>query len=436
MQVKMIFSIIFTAPESLEGKKELESLKLLLKKWYINEKTYNIFKYDKTVLLYDMILKTGLFRSIITNKKGNILCFSPPKSITMEKFVQLYDPEDCIAEKFVEGTMINLFFDPGVKEEEGQWEIATKSTVGGKVSYFMQNSTNKEEKVEEKEEKEEKEEEEKEKRKNITFRQMFLEACNHVNLEFDMLNKEYCYSFVLQHPKNRLVGVISEIALYLVAAYQINNDELSIQQIDREEYMEELQKKTTISFPEQYPMTNNYSEIVDKYASMNTPYNNVGVMFKHKESGIRSKMRNPNYEDVKMLRGNQPKLQYTYYALRQEGKVKNYLKYFSEAKPEFNVFRDQLHRYTSSLHQNYMDCYVFKKKPLGEFPFQYKKHMYTLHHNHYLEHLREDGDKVTYPYVISYINNLHPAQLMFTINHNMRKQFIESKREECEKELE
>ena len=104
-------SIIFTEPESLEGIKEIESLKLLLKKWYINEKTYNIFKYDKTVLLHDMILKTGLFRSIITDKKGKILCFSPPKSLHMEKFVQLYDPEDCIAENFVEGTMINLFFD-------------------------------------------------------------------------------------------------------------------------------------------------------------------------------------------------------------------------------------------------------------------------------------------------------------------------------------
>jgi hypothetical protein len=417
-------SIIFTEPESLEGIKEIESLKLLLKKWYINEKTYNIFKYDKTVLLHDMILKTGLFRSIITDKKGKILCFSPPKSLHMEKFVQLYDPEDCIAENFVEGTMINLFFDSGSKEEEGEWEIATKSTVGGKVSYFMQNSTTKEEEEEEK------------KSKNVTFRQMFLEACNHVNLEFDMLNKEYSYSFVLQHPNNRIVGVISEIALYLVEVYQIDNDELSIKQIDREEYMEKLKKETTISFPEQYPMTNNYSEIVDKYASMNTPYDIMGVMFKHKESGIHSKMRNPNYEDIKMLRGNQPKLQYTYYALRKEGKVKNYLKYFSEAKPEFNVFRDQLHRYTSSLHQNYMDCYVFKKKPLGEFPFQYKKHMYALHHNHFLEHLREDGEKVTFPYVISYINNLHPAQLMFTINHNMRKQFIESKKEEYERELE
>ena len=34
---------------------------------------------------------------------------------------------------------------------------------------------------------------------------MFLDAMNYIGLEFADLNKNYSYSFVLQHPENRIV---------------------------------------------------------------------------------------------------------------------------------------------------------------------------------------------------------------------------------------
>jgi len=39
---------------------------------------------------------------------------------------------------------------------------------------------------------------------------------------------------------------------------------------------------------------------------METHYTIMGIIIKH-NSGIRSKMRNPNYENLKILRGNTPK---------------------------------------------------------------------------------------------------------------------------------
>ena len=177
--------------DSEKSKKTIESLKLINKKWCSNNQTYNILKYDHSVLLHELREKTGLVRSIIINDKREIVSFSPPKSILFSNFIERYTFEECIAEAFIEGTMINLFFDKN-QGEDGEWEIATRSTVGGKISYYIKHDGN----------------------KNHTFRSMFLEICNYVNLEFDMLNKDYCYSFVIQHPDNRIVSIIRRSALY------------------------------------------------------------------------------------------------------------------------------------------------------------------------------------------------------------------------------
>jgi hypothetical protein len=396
--------------DSEESKNKLESLKLTNKKWHSNNQIYNILKYDHSILLNELREKTGLIRSVIVNNEGEIVSFSPPKSILFSIFIECYTFEECIAEAFIEGTMINLFFDKN-QGDEGEWEIATRSTVGGKISYFIKPDKN----------------------ENHTFRSMFLEICNHVNLEFDMLNKDYCYSFVIQHPDNRIVSIIKEMTLYLVRVYDINNETLKIEEKNKNDFVD-LLSKTEVQFPERYEM-NSFNEIVKKYASMNTHFETMGVIFYHPKTGQRAKLRNPNYEDVKLLRGNQPKLQYTYLALRNEGKVKDYLKFYPESKKAFSKFREQIHRYTRVLHLNYMDCYVKKNQPLIEYPYQFRQHMYTLHHTHYLEDLREKKESITYGFVISYINALPSSQLMFTLNYHLRKKKTQEVIQENEKNM-
>ena len=140
--------------------------------------------------------------------------------------------------------------------------------------------------------------------------------------------------------------------------------------------------------------------------------------------GTRGKIRNPNYEDIRLLRGNQPKLQYQYLALRKEGKVKDYLRYFPESRKSFSKYRDQLHHFTKTLHENYINCFVLKDKSLGEYPNPYKLHMYHMHQN-YINNLYPEGKVTRLDTVIQYMNELHPAQQMFLLNHNMRKQTID-----------
>jgi hypothetical protein len=89
------------------------------------------------MLSKDLIPDYGIFRSVIINSLNNVVCFSPPKSLHADKFMEIYPISDSyiseqdskkniIAQEFVEGTMINVFYDPAATS----WQIATRSTVG------------------------------------------------------------------------------------------------------------------------------------------------------------------------------------------------------------------------------------------------------------------------------------------------------------------
>ncbi len=381
-----------------DAQKNLDTLHLKCKKFTHNGIQYNVLKYNKALMTDDAVLTSGLFRSVIFYD-GKIRAFAPPKSLSEDKYMTAYSPADGFAEEFIEGTMINVFFVPELGDD-GEWEISTRSGVGGRMTYFQNGAIDAED----------------------TFRYMFLDACSKANLVFDNLDRKYSYTFVLQHPNNRIVAPFYETNLYLVAAYQMDNDAYTVTEVPRQEQID-IVASTGVKIPGRFDF-DSYDELREKWASGNTDYKTVGIMLKNKTNGERSKMRNPNYEQVRQLRGNQPKLQYHYIALRQQGKVGEYLKYFGEAKKPFSEFREHIHTFTNQLHQNYIDCYVKKKQALVDYPAQYKPHMYSLHAK-YLNELCSSGRYITRRYVVEYVNGLHPARLMFTLNFSMRKRQVE-----------
>ena len=386
---------IFNGNASEETTKQLESLKLSSKKWKYNNNEYVILRYDKGFLTHDMATTTGLFRSVIC-KNGNIKVFAPPKSIQKDLFMSKHRPETCYAEEFIEGTMINLFYD----DETEEWELCTRSSVGGKIAFYKHDIRD----------------------SKKTFRQMFLECMNKSGLEFEMLNKQWCYSFVMQHPRNRIVTPILEPTLFLVKIYKITNriGATSVCEIEmNEEYKINMKTLCNISFPLRF-VFDSYEKLQEVWVSPSTDYRTVGVVVYHKDTGHRMKLRNPNYENVRKLRGNQPKIQYHYLNLRKEGKVKEYLKYYPESKEAFNEFRDMLHMFTRILFQYYVACYIKKTKPLKEYPGQYRTHMFKLHEK-YLEELRDQKKYVNFGVVMEYVNSLHSSQQMFAINYYLRK---------------
>jgi hypothetical protein len=378
-----------------------------------NNTVYKIIRYDKNFLTNDLIHNYGLCRSVIVNSNGKVVGFAPPKSMPCDDFIKKYSEikSEIVAQEFIEGTMINIFWDNSIGINGG-WEISTRNTVGATSSFYKGPKT-----------------------KN--FRDMFLEASKSCGLLLDNLEKENCYSFVLQHPENRIVVPFKKSQLYLVAVYSIHNeqDNISVTVNDVNDFVDVFHAlNTTVQFPRIYKFEK-YSELIDKYASMNTSYNILGVVLYNKITGERSKIRNPVYEQIRNLRGNQPKLQYQYLSLRKEGKVGEFLKFYPENKKEFSAYRDQLHLFTETLFSNYISCYIKKAKPLILFTDQYRTHMFNLHKK-YLNELKEQKLFITSAIVKKYVNELPSSLLMYCLNFQMRKRNVAAIVSQGEMEIE
>lgn len=391
--IPQIDGLLFDAEKRSEIAK---SLNLKYNVWkHKNGVTYHILKYDKDWLVRENMKSVGLLRSVIFKDDGTVVSFAPPKSLMTESLNIDLDSES-VAETFVEGTMINVFYEV----ESNSWEIATRSSVGGGTCFFMENGFKEEN----------------------TFKYMFDEVCHHIGLDLNDLNKKFVYSFVMQHPRNRIVTIIKEMSLYLVDVYQIE-DNKTIRVVSIHNELEQFGLNASkVKLVNSISLKNeeDLKKCIESMASMNTPYHNVGVVIKN-NLGERYKFRNPTYEHVRQLRGNQPKLQYQYINLRQIGKVGEYLQYYKEHKKPFNDFRNMIHAYTNELFSNYIRCYIKKEKVLKEFPEKYRVHMYTLHHEIYLKTLMPEKKYVNKEVVVHYFNGLHPAKQMFVMNYDMRK---------------
>ena len=142
---------------------------------------------------------------------------------------------------------------------------------------------------------------------------MFLEAMNATGIEFEYLEKNICYSFVLQHPKNRIVVPITVPNLYLVKTY------ICEQGVEEGYYNNITEISPLISkgwgkIPlDLAPMGDNWDDIIEYLSSDNLPYTVQGIVIINKKTGRRTKLRSKNYEKVKHLKGNSPKMQYHYY---------------------------------------------------------------------------------------------------------------------------
>lgn len=351
-----------------------------IKKIVIDNIIYYMINYKKDFLNNENINELGYLRSLIFDESCNLLCFSPVKSSYKNNFFENNkNKQELIVEPLFEGTMINLFYDNRVNK----WLISTKSTIGANITYFKNTIS-----------------------KSKTFKEMVDDAMNNDNIDLEKLNKHEVFSFVLQHPENRIVNLFNYPKLILVEKYKIIQNNI--------EFLEMAPLNSLIKFNFEFNIENGpYNNDIQ------VPPNIMGCVIKNHVNNQRVKYRNPTFEYVKELRGNQPKLEYTYLQLRKNGRLKEYLKWYPEHSDEMMLFRDKIHKFNINLYNNYVGCYIKKVKPLKEYPFEYKNHMFELHEI-YKKEKKTQRKSMQYPDIINYTNDLHESKLMFSLNYNFR----------------
>ena len=372
--------------------------------------------------------RLGSFRSLIFNDTKELIGFSPTKSLSYNSFVSKYEyqSENIIPEEFIEGTMINCFYN---KEVEN-WEIATKSFVGANNHFFKFDGA------------------------PMTFSQMFNECW--VNCGFprgteealEYLDKDFCYSFVMQHPDNRLVTKFTIRRLVLVNMFKITKNGTlgwNVYESDKSSmynYVTVLNQKlvSPVSLPMMftkdlggapiyfngysgniiYSPTDNYNTLFEWFTKM-APPQVQGVVIKNTLTGERTKIRNPQFEYVRNLRGNQPKLEYHYLELRKNGRLQEFLQWYPEYNEKMYIYQQKIHDFTLQLYNNYVSCYMKKEAPLNRFPQEYKTHMFNIHRDIYNARLKQNKTSVQKTHVIQYVNDLPERLLMFCLNLKFRK---------------
>jgi hypothetical protein len=139
---------------------------------------------------------------------------------------------------------------------------------------------------------------------------------------------------------------------------------------------------------------------------------------------VRTKIRNPRYSEVRMLRGNTTNKMYLFFELRKQGNgsYENYLQYFEDDRQLFDTFREKLYKFTQRLFQNYLDCFVNKDadgNPVSQhksIDFELKPLVAELHSHYY--NTRQRTTKNT---VIQFLHQMDIQRLLFVLNYKKRE---------------
>ena len=395
-------------------------------------------KYDRAKLTDEQYSTLGRFRSVVFDREGKICCIAPPKMLKIGDALSSVAVNSAggylHAEEFVEGVMFNLF------HHDDKWFVATKSCVG-EVSYdhmkdapgggaaasevdgaataaataaasasaaFQRLSVQE------------------------ILRRRICDTLSLLTGGLEAVPKQYCYSFVLQHPKNQIVNEVTAPKVYLVAVYELSviNDVTHAIRLERDIFstafsgavfhtpsglscVADANDDTTATLT-----PNTVADYCKMYGSLETRGASLpGVVFLDADTGFCYKQRNPKYESVKKRKGMEQKLLSQYLYLRKERTIDEYLKYHPQHNRAFNEFREKLHEYTLRLYTSYIDHYVKKNsKPLKEYDRELRTHMYKLHYDVFLATMKETGAFVTKHTVINYVNNLVPAQQLACLN--------------------
>jgi len=276
---------------------------------HITTGPYTLVKYPPEKK-YDPLYRS--LRSAIY-KGDTLVCMSPGKSVSLDETIPI---QEYIVEDFVEGIMINLFYDE-------EWKIATKSNIGANCTF---DSTR-------------------------TFAELFEDCKQTMGLSYDQLNQNICYSFVMQHPDHRIV-TLTKPSLVCVAMFHGKKEIIS-----------------NIYPPTRYDFSSFEEAKIFAQKGLRK-----GLVFKH--NGLRSKIRNVMHHSIEKLKQNVPFSQ-RYVMLRNKPILKEYLFYFPEESVKVNELETKIQNKTTLLYNTYRSCFMFKKEKAKEHPM--KEVLYDLH---------------------------------------------------------
>lgn len=374
---------------------------------------YCISNYDKDYICFDENDVITQCRSVVySHPEKTLLSYSPGSSITNDHFVQIVDGKwsDMHVDEFIDGTMVNLFYD----YRHNKWEIATKRAVGGEYGIFSKDISMK--------------------TKCKSVLRMFLDAFQTDGesvadiAALHYFPKSCSYSFVIRHPETSIVHPIDHAALYLIAVYRINRKEYRATAIPHAIFQSwDFLHDMPILFPTRIRV----SELSDIHKRLSPLDDNTktvaGYVATHVETGKRSVFLHPTYVELRRIMKADPHFVYYYLCLMRVDRVKQYIQIFPQFSRTFYQFKDYCDEFIENLHTAYLVKFVWRNNT--QISKKYDKYVDAIHREIYIPSLAKSRITITRKIVRDYVISKPPGEILYSLFYDKRYIFAPSKRE-------
>jgi hypothetical protein len=342
-----------------------------------------------------------------------------------EKNPQL-DAETILVREFIDGIMVNLFYDKRVE----RWELSTRYKVGG--DYYPQKNMD----------------------KKRTLTALFLDAlCGDSRKPLDEnpiiqnLHERFSYTFVLKvteeetRPQIYLVAVfmilhlctfetplqgqVSSVKGVTECAFKmrngVNHYVKYVSPIDYEKWRIFVNVNGVIQFPKMIENFGAYADLEAEMENIQHDYfrDGIGYMVTNHKTGEQTKYLYENYTADMERKRQQPNLEYQYFYFRRISRLTNNSCWIFEIpqnrKPLLKIHLS-FEEFIRNVHTSYMDKYVYKKRE-GMLP-KYEKYVNIIHKRYYLcSHGSGGGGggkkKITRDLVRGFFDEMEPKELLY-----------------------
>jgi hypothetical protein len=297
------------------------------------------------------------------------------ESVPTMPLVHLGSPEYTL-EMFNDGILIGMFWD----SYNGKWRIHTRSILDARCRYFSATRT---------------------------FEDMFWEAAR--DFDLSVLDRSHSYSCVLQHPENRIVCRVSTPRVNIVDDCTIDADSTI-----------SWERPSVLTVPTITGLVD-WDAVRARIAEWNTRFRHdcQGIVIKHTYTGQRWKLRTPEYNRIRLLRGNSPRRDYMWLKAWTDGSLRNYLALFPEERRDADGIVNRWKQMTADVYRLYGEAFKGRSLSRSEIHPKYRPFVYGLH-SLFVETLKPAGKVVDWKTCLEFMNTKDVAQMLYAINWELR----------------
>lgn len=339
------------------------------------------------------------FRSVVWDiREHRPVSITPFKSLDGENLPPASSAIGSLrVEEFRDGVMIGMFWD----SYNRRWRIHTRSVLDANCRFYSQTKT---------------------------FNTMFWEAFGFLTVATgftpDHLDKTRSYTWVLQHPENRIVchTAMPNITCVETTQCHIPDSATTTEPFAPFKCVFEAPADARIAV-RAYTLPT-WDALRQKLADDDRRFhhNTQGYIVKDLATGQRWKIRTASYNTARRLRGNSARRDFVWLSTWKEGRdaMFKYFRVFPEENREANALIQRWKTATNDVFHIYVDAFKARTLDRKQIPPKYRPLVYGLH-NEFMTRLKPEGKSVDWKTALAFMNSRDVAQMLFVLNWEARQ---------------